>query len=84
MKAILLAYFVAAVSMSAAAETMNAPIIRPGDAWIYKSTTEKGASGTVTAYRCSGGKNPSHLVASRDEMRRVLYFLLHGGGAPRP
>lgn len=45
MKAILLAYFVAAAAMSASAETLNAPIIKAGDAWIYKSTTEKGASG---------------------------------------
>jgi hypothetical protein len=27
------------------AESVNAPIIKAGDTWIYKTTTEKGASG---------------------------------------
>jgi hypothetical protein len=35
----------AGITTPAAAQTMNAPAIKAGDAWIYKSTTEKGASG---------------------------------------
>jgi hypothetical protein len=34
-----------AASASASAQTLNAPIIKAGDTWTYRTTTEKGASG---------------------------------------
>jgi hypothetical protein len=81
MKAILPAYFVAAVAavaavaMSASAETLNAPSIRGGDAWIYKSTTEKGASGW----------NQTHdEIAVSRVTSATIYFTVKATGSTQP
>jgi hypothetical protein len=45
MRVFIPALFVVGVAASASAQTLNAPIIKAGDTWTYRTTTEKGASG---------------------------------------
>jgi hypothetical protein len=45
MKALVLTIFAAAVAAAASAQMVNAPTVKAGDTWTYKTTTEKGPSG---------------------------------------
>jgi hypothetical protein len=38
------------IGLPAAAQTINAPPIKPGDTWIYKTTTEQGPTGWSQAH----------------------------------
>jgi hypothetical protein len=45
MRTFILAPFIVGAAMSVSAQTVNAPIVKAGDTWTYKMTTETGASG---------------------------------------
>jgi hypothetical protein len=66
---------IAGFAASASAETMNAPSVKAGDAWIYKSTIEKGASGW----------NQTHDETAVSRVTSsTIYFTVKANGSTQP
>ena len=66
---------IAGFAASASAESMNAPSVKAGDAWIYKSTTEKGASGW----------NQTHDETAVSRVTSsTIYFTVKATGSTQP
>src|SRR3984957_3128435 len=66
---------IAGFAASASAESMNAPSVKAGDAWIYKSTTEKGAAGW----------NQTHDETAVSRVTSsTIYFTVKATGSTQP
>jgi hypothetical protein len=75
MRTFIPALCIAGAAMSVSAQSLNAPVVKAGDTWTYKITTEKGPSGWT---QTRDDTTVSRVTSS------TIYYSVKGSGSTQP